>query len=320
MTDDERLRASKKQIYTFIGSQYQPWRLVAVKSIRKILLNLDEFYDGDHWNANTDDQYDVVHCQIRNGWFFEAISQAEQAIEDLFASVMQLGNLSFFTKDELFYNAARVKKYIWEFDINSTEKICRQFGYPYHSIEEPHDERWAYEAFVEYKKAVLLTQRYVKEMQEFHKKYYDDYCQYKHGLSVGLAPMQNLMKKGDIEQLQKIQQKPLEGALFTFQNGTIEQHEKRTGKIPTMMIHMKPGMLSHISELYSERNLLFSTVHVVYMDEVIDVTEHACILLSVFWKNVLKRLEDGEIGEQLEVMFPTESLKKQIVIGFSKGK
>ena len=41
---------------------------------------------------------DIVHGQIRNGWFYEAISQAEQAIEDLFSTMMNLENLSYFEK------------------------------------------------------------------------------------------------------------------------------------------------------------------------------------------------------------------------------
>ena len=75
MTDEERLKASIEQIYTFGGSQYTGWRVAVVKSIQKILLNLNEFYDEllpGLEQENT--QQDIVHCQIRNGWFYEAVS------------------------------------------------------------------------------------------------------------------------------------------------------------------------------------------------------------------------------------------------------
>ena len=44
MTDEGRKQASIDQIYTYGGSQYTGWRVTTVKSIRKLLLNLDDFY------------------------------------------------------------------------------------------------------------------------------------------------------------------------------------------------------------------------------------------------------------------------------------
>ena len=91
MTNEERLKTSKAQIYTFARCQYSEWRIVAVRSIQKILLNLDDFYSdlGPCLEAN-DEERNIVHYQIRNGWFYEAVSQAEQAIEDLFSTLMNL--------------------------------------------------------------------------------------------------------------------------------------------------------------------------------------------------------------------------------------
>ena len=84
MTDEERLKASIEQIYTYGGSQFPEWRVAVIKSIQKILVNLDEFYADLLPELEMEyEQRDIVHCQIRNGWFYEAVSQAEQAIEDL---------------------------------------------------------------------------------------------------------------------------------------------------------------------------------------------------------------------------------------------
>lgn len=40
MTDEERLKASIEQIYTYGGSQFPEWRVAVIKSIQKILVNL----------------------------------------------------------------------------------------------------------------------------------------------------------------------------------------------------------------------------------------------------------------------------------------
>ena len=71
MTEKERLRASIDQIYTYGGSQYTEWRVAAVKSIQKILLNLDEFYaDLIPELEAKDEQRDIVSMpSIRNALF-----------------------------------------------------------------------------------------------------------------------------------------------------------------------------------------------------------------------------------------------------------
>lgn len=91
--NEERYRAGKAQMKMFNANQYLYWRVAVVKSIRKIMLNLEDFYrdledellfdvDAD---LAVDERPDIVNNQIRNGWMFEAVSQAEQAIEDLFS-------------------------------------------------------------------------------------------------------------------------------------------------------------------------------------------------------------------------------------------
>lgn len=128
MTNEERLTASIDQIKTFYNSQFIGWHLAAVKSIRKILLNLDDFYNDLLEELEFENEkHDIVHCQIRNGWFYEAVTHAEQVIEDLFATLMNLKDLSIFTKDELFYKASEAKKYIWNFNTDDLEYLTDQF-------------------------------------------------------------------------------------------------------------------------------------------------------------------------------------------------
>ena len=44
LTDEARYKAGKSQMGTFLSNQYLMWRIVSVKSIRKIILTADEFY------------------------------------------------------------------------------------------------------------------------------------------------------------------------------------------------------------------------------------------------------------------------------------
>lgn len=68
----------------------------------------------------------------------------------------------------------------------------------------PLDELWEKEdIFERYKEGSLRTQAYVKELQDFHKKYYPDYCQYKHGLSAVLPPMKYPLMKNDVDTLER---------------------------------------------------------------------------------------------------------------------
>lgn len=325
MTREERFKASREQIETYYYSQYFEWRLVAVKSIRKILLELDQFYKDDikEYEKYYKDDVDVLHLQIRNGWFFEAVAQAEQAIEDLFSVLMNLRDISFFVKDELYYSAGKVKEYIRGFDVDSFEEICKQFDYPYfdeNSLDENEQLDWRENGYDIYREAVELTQKYVKELKEFHHKYYEDYCQYKHGLSVGLVPMQAILMKSDIKREKEIMSNPSENALYTFHNGTIGDYEKRTGKLPGIVLNVKPQMQKHITELHNEKNLLFSTINVVDINEVVKVTEYASNLLRIVWFNILKRAEDSEDSKVFEVCFPSENKEEMCVIGFPKDE
>ena len=318
MTDEERMTASIDQIYTYYGCQYTEWRIAVVKSIRKILLNLDDFYKEILPELEYEkDNRDLVHCQIRNGWFYEAVSQAEQAIEDLFSTMMNLGDMAYFAKNVIRYSASKVKSYIWDFKTDDLEYICGQFGIPYFPLDDP----WEHEdVFLAYKAALLRIQRFVKELQAFHKKYYQDYCQYKHGLSVGLAPMQNPLMKDDVERREKLMEQPLEGGLQTFHQGTLDQYQKRTGSLPAMGLLLKSGTKANLRELLEEGNLLFFTMNVVDIDEVVRITEQSCILLNVLWKNILWRCEEKETDEFHRVAFPSTDIKHIYEIGFPKDE
>lgn len=146
MTEQERLVASVDQIKTFHFSQFIRWHLTAVKSIRKILLNLDDFYGDLLPELEYDnEEADIVHSQIRNGWFYDAVAHAEQAIEDLFSVMMSFKELATFTKDVLFYRAGDAVRYIREFNAEDLKYLSEEMGFSYCPIDEndPEYVKWA---------------------------------------------------------------------------------------------------------------------------------------------------------------------------------
>lgn len=318
MTNEERMAASIDQIYTYRGCQYTKWRVAVVKSIQKILLDLDVFYADILPEIEPEnDPQDVVYCQIRNGWFYEAVSQAEQAIEDLFSTIMNLGDLAYFAKNVVRYNPTDVKKYIWDFKADDPEYVCRQFGMPHFPLDKPWEHADVFEA---YKQAVLNTQQLVRELKTFHQKYYQDYCQYKHGLSVALVPLQKPLMKNDVERRKMMMKNPLENGLETFHQGTLAQYQKRNRSLPAMGFLLKPAMHKHIHELYDEENLLFFTTHVVRMEEVVSTAEHASLLLDTVWQNILWRCEEQDGDKYHRVAFPATDSGKIYEIGFPRDE
>ena len=98
LTNEARIKAGKLQMYLYLNNQYIGWHMIAVASIRKLLMESDNFYkdileDPELVNACTQDN---IHRELKNGWLYEAVSHAEQAIEDLFSLLSQVFQLYIF--------------------------------------------------------------------------------------------------------------------------------------------------------------------------------------------------------------------------------
>lgn len=309
--DKQRYLAGKAQMKVFHMNQYLYWRVVAVKSMRKMILQADEFYKeaGIDYSICVPEngESDIVNNQIRNGWLFEAVSQAEQAIEDVFSLLKNSGDIAYFAKNVVNYNATQVKDYIWKFDTNNLEYIMQEFGLPYFPLDEPWENQ---EVFEEYKQAVLLMQEYLNELIHFHKKYYLDYGQYKHGMAVALCPFGNQHIKGEPEQDLR------EGALMTFDSYTVDRRQRASGNLPQLAMYLTPEIQPYVSRLHEEGNLLHFSMHVVNIDDVVRITEKAYTLLSVVWMNLLKRCEMTDEDVIHEWAFPLADYRVHVNIGF----
>lgn len=313
--EEERYQAGKAQMEIFRSNQYLFWRVVAVKSIRKILFHANEFYDdlkediNDNISESLQDEEmpDFVNGQIRNGWFFEAVSQAEQAIEDLFSLLMNSKDIAYFAKNVVNYNAVKVKNYIWGFQTDNIEYIMGEFKLPYFPLDEPWENQ---EVFDYYKESVLLIKKYLFDLTSFHKNYYLDYCQYKHGMSIALCPYgrQHTKSMGECNSS--------EGCLMTFDSYSVGKRHQVSGELPLLGMNLTSEIQPYVSRLHEEGNLLHYSLHVVNIDDIVRITEEAFTLLNILWVNLMKRCEMTDNDSIQEWAFPLKDYKHYINIGF----
>lgn len=314
LTEKARYTAGKSQLVTFLSNKYLLWRIVAVKSIRKLLLEADDFYKDILTDAmQPDASVDVVNHEIRNGWLYEAMAQSEQAIEDLFSLLKNSTEIAYFAKNVVNYRAPEVKQYIWNFDCNNIEYMMEQFKLPYFPLDDAQAWGEHQDVFQIYKESVLLMQDYLSRLIQYHKRYYLDYCQYKHGMAVALRPFGKSHKHNE---------KPenlLEGVFMTFDNYSVDKR-MRTGEIPQLAFMLTPEVQPYLVALHNEQNLLHYTMHHADIEEAVKITEMAYTLEAVVWENLIKRSETSDEDTIHEWAFPLIDYRKQAVIGFPVDK
>lgn len=303
LTDAARYKAGKSQMSFFLSNQYPAWRIVAVKSIQKILLNIDEFCsDLEFKGADT-----LSISETINGWLFEAMAQAEQAIEDLFSLLKNSTDIPYFAKKVVNYKANEVKRYIWDFKYDDAQYVLTQFQLPYFDLHDAVSWEEHQEVFKYYKESVLLIQDYLCKLIQFHKKYYLDYCQYKHGMAVALRPY-------GVPQ-QEVHSNPLEGVLMTFDNYHIEKR-MHNGNMPQMALYLTSDVQPYVTELHEEENLLHYSMHYIRMEDVNEIVEMAYTLEAVVRENLIRRSEVTDEDTIHEWVFPLKDYGQQICIGF----
>lgn len=321
LTDESRKKAGISQMKVFYQNQYLFWRVAVVKSIRKILKTSDSFYEDledelcfDQSQLSPEERTDIVHNQIKNGWLFEAVAQAEQSIEDLFSLLKNAKDPAFFAKDVITYKVGTISSLIREFETYDLQTVLDAFDLPYFPLDEPWENA---EVFERYCKSVLMIQAYVKDLATFHQKYYLDYCQYKHGMAVSLCPFGN-NKKGEFQEEKKAHWG--DGALMTFDNYEISKRMNKTNNLPQLCLYVTESTQPYLSQLHDENNLLHFSMHAVDIDEVVKITEKAFTLLNVLWANLLNKNEYTEADVFREVAFPVEDYRRYYTIVFPMEK
>ena len=307
MNELERTQAGKHQLKYFLSTQYPMWRVTLVKTIRKILENPIGFYEpiyGEIRRYEDEDMPSTINCEVRNGLFFEALSQSIQAIEDLFSLMRNCDDLAYFAKHVITYQASEVTKYIQRFDTNNTEYMLKQYGLPYFELEITWENEAVFQSYVE---VVQLIKEYMDALIAHHKKYYLYYCQYKHGLSVALRPFGAGQPSGSGD--------PFEGAIMVFDNKNFIKRNKGTpGQF--MIPDFHPSIAPHLSALHDEDNLLRAELRLVNIQDLVDIVEKAYALLSVLHRNLNYFCNVEDDAAIHEYAFPTRDYKRMMIIGF----
>jgi len=310
MTEQERLTIGKHQMAYYLSSQYPMLRVVLLHSMKRIIDDLDGFYAPIKETIRQSDDEDMdstIHCEVRNGLFFEALSHSVQAIEDLFSLMLTATDIPNFANKVVTYSAVKVNKYIKDFDTEDTEFMMAQFQVPYFPLDEPWE---CEEAFVGYRDAVILIKEFIDDLISHHKRYYTPYCQYKHGLSVALRRFGG---DGSFEK-----ETPHLSPLVTFDN---KRFDKRftTNPPPAFAIpSLIPEIAKYASKLHDEENLLWTDMKVVDINNLIEITEKAYNLTIVLHSNLNRLINLSGNEEYDEVYFSMRDHKRVMSIGFPK--
>ena len=243
LTDEARHAAGQAQMISYFENQYIGWHYVAIKSIKKIIVNINDFYsdfDFDKSNAEQDlFSPNMVDREIYNGWLYEALSHAEQAIEDLFSLMKCAQSSDWFARDVVVYKAAVINKYIRMFKCDSPEYYLEQLHIP--NVE---DNEWADEtAHAKYKESVEIIRRFISDLVEFYNYYYLDYCQYKHGLSI-------MLRAG-----RRDEKTPLKGFIKTYDSWNFVGRHINEKNTPALAIDLFPETAPYLNKLNKENNL-----------------------------------------------------------------
>lgn len=313
MTDEEKLVAGKHQMRYYSACQYPMWRITIMKTIKQILENADCFYAKLKVDLKQDDDETgdkTVHTEIKNGLFFEALSQSMQAIEELFSMMKYARDVSTFVKSVVVYRAGDVTKYIGEFNTDDFEYMMEQMQLLYFPLDEPWENT---EVFEEYKKSVLLIKDYLKKLIAHHKKYNLHYNQYKHGQAVALRPF--------AKPPEDVPENMLEAGLVAFDSFPFDKRNKFNSTFPAMMIpDFHPAIAGHLRELHDDGNLLQARLHVLHIDELVEIAEMAYTLLNALWANLRTRCDIKDTDPHLELYFPIKDYRMFAVIGFPRSK
>lgn len=291
-------QAGIDQMNEFANSQFWWWRLISVLSIRDKLLEHKSltFKYADYLPNMNKEEHSIAAEAVKHGLLYSAISEAIQSIEDVFSlikNMKKIKHLKDFTRNVVVYNASGIKKYIKSFNCSDTKYILGEMKISF--LDED-----TYKLFYnnkEFNSSINILKQSLVTMKEFHNKYYTDYCQYKHGMAVKLNMYHRYNTTYD-------DNKNTCGCLITYHNKSVNNK--------SIIFTCTPSVGENVSELYKSNNLLQQTIHYAEIDDIINVTQKSCMLLSCIWDNY--KLQ-ANIGNKTFIL-PSDDIKKMIVFTY----
>lgn len=300
------------QIKDFGSSQFLQWRIITLRSIKKILLNIDTFIDDDLLrDFPKEDRVDLRYNQIRNGFMYEAVAQSIQGIEELFALIYNSKNLNDFTKNHIKYKASIISGYIKKKDWDTEDFVLGEFRLPKLSKEECNAD-----VFELYRNKVELLMENVRDIRSFYIRYARVYNQYKHGLKVGMRPYGH----GEVsaEAIEEIRKKPLCSMLHVFANGFGNIQQLESAPAIAISLHPETGLIQNelqiLKELQKNKAMLVTELEHFDVQNAIDIATRAAELTSMVWTNIGYRVDGNAEGNSRKYAFPTTERFRQMII------
>lgn len=278
-----------QQTNRFFYSYGVDWRMQQILSLEKQLQNKFEFFrdiveeskKGEE-NINVDA---VIAQEISNGLFLDAISVANQAIEDVFSMLMAGQRPLKFIGGAISYSAGKVDNFIKQ--KHKEKDIATLFYFPLFDESYETDEQQGY-----FTEGLQRLCNYIGEMKKFYTTYRFFYMQYKHGLSVALRAYIDYNE----EQIADRKAEPFRAYPIAFDNYSLTKLDANDvrAKQKILMPYLTPEIMPHIQQLIREDNLL----RFVTPDEPLEfkdiktIVETARICQRIFANNLLNSLAD----------------------------
>jgi len=254
MTPAQRTKASVDLTLTYIQNYYPDWRLTKVLTIKKLLADRYEFYkdfiqDVKYHQDETGEA--TIAQEIRNGLYFDAISQCVQYVEDLFALINAAQKPDYFIKNIITYDAGKVTNLIKSFNANlSAKRISEAFHFPHDLPFTTDDDKKDFDQHADY----LLN--LVKDVVKFHRDYEYFHNQYKHGLAVAMRPFGNMYNQKQIDEDKKGEFKPY---LTVYDNRELSLAAKKgtfKSNHAALMVGFTDNVRPFIGSLSKESNFI----------------------------------------------------------------
>jgi hypothetical protein len=304
MTPQQRMQASVDLTLTYIQNYYPDWRLAKVLTTKKLLAQRYEFYKDfiqDVKSHHDENGEATIAQEIRNGLYFDAISQSVQYVEDLFALINASLKPDYFIKNIINYDAGKVTNLIKSFNANvSVKRISEALHFPDNLPFTTEDDKKAYDAQVDY----LLS--LVKDVAKFHRDYEYFHNQYKHGLAVAMRPFGNTYVQEQIDEDKRGEFKPY---ITVYDSRDLNIAAKK-GTFRTrdgaLMIGFTDNVRPFIGELAKENNFI-RLVHPEDMnldiDLLVDVAYKVRACINTFLSNYSLKIrpENNELKFQLPI-------------------
>jgi hypothetical protein len=181
MTEQERLNAGKAQTSIYLTSQFSKWRLFSILTAEKIINEFtifEELIDNNLCLHSSTDYF--PQRQYYAGVVVQALAEAIQNIEDLFALIYCAQDIPMFVGRIANYKAGKISNFV------KTAKIDRSNFQEMFFFRFPLDGASYPDAEIHHNISARIDRTIsdLSRLQDFYTRFEYLYLQYKHGLSL----------------------------------------------------------------------------------------------------------------------------------------